>query len=456
MITLEEPVCLDNKKIKSNGQDWEILDISVLSKNDSKVTGKITVRNGKFERQESHTWTAQKQNDLWTVYGEGAILANGDRLRSANSYPFSLDQKVNEGMRDFIRTWVSENYNKIRRTREVFIPAVVTPEISTPKPVPQIAKAKTAPVTPHPTQTTPETKEPPKTGPKPHGLEFLEVLVSEIVPFKGQPREEFTESDLREMSESLGQEGQKELITVTPTSEVPGKRWELVNGERRYRGALASGTEKLWAVVRRYKSKADQFWDSFTMNWNRQGHTHLESSNAIARALSSGKTIEEVCKATGRSRVWVYQQLQIGNLHPSLKELLRVSVPKKQRIASGVARDLALVLDQEKQVEIWQEASKEKSRGLIALKVKELVGANMTGITRRRKKSGEKDDRVKKLVRIFHTAETDTFVVNAVTDTSEFEALKRALIAKGYDLATVAQKMRAIAESWQMFAQKIS
>lgn len=78
------------------------------------------------------------------------------------------------------------------------------------------------------------------------------LKLAEILPSPLNPRRfshaQLTEEELRPLGESLRSGGQWELITVRPHATEPGK-YELVNGERRWRAAQLAGVKHLEARV---------------------------------------------------------------------------------------------------------------------------------------------------------------------------------------------------------------
>ncbi len=410
------------------GTNWSVIEATVLSKTLTGWRGRVLIEENPpgQPRREEHPWNAIQKGKKWEITGDGATLSNGDRVTSPMSFPFSLNPKVNET----VRTLVSDLLDgKIVEASRVPTRLASSPIVMTSKPL-------TAVHTNGSNGNHNGTAEVP---------EVREILVSEIRAFEGQPRQEFTKDDLSEMRGSLVQEGQKQLIVVTPLTGVPGKLWELVDGERRYRGAVAAGKQSLLAIVKRYKDQGAQFWDSFTMNWGRRGHTPLESSRAVAKAIASGKTVGEIVVATGMSNCWVYQHMQLQHLDNGLQELLRLSVPKDERMRLGVAMRLSRVADRSEQIRIWEAAKKEKTAGLISLKVQELiadVSKDDTAKGRKRKPS----DSAEKILRIMLTSETDLAFFKKAKDVDIRALIQHA--QKNAGLKDLIKRMRAIADAW--------
>ena len=80
------------------------------------------------------------------------------------------------------------------------------------------------------------------------GLQLLAVRVDAIDPDPDQPRSTFNDDSLRELSESIRQDGVIQPIEVTQST--PG-RYLIVHGERRWRAAQLAGLKTVPAVVRR-------------------------------------------------------------------------------------------------------------------------------------------------------------------------------------------------------------
>ena len=80
------------------------------------------------------------------------------------------------------------------------------------------------------------------------GLQLLAVRLEAISPDPGQPRRTFPEDSLRELSDSIRQDG---IIQPIELTEVGVEQFMIVHGERRWRAAQMAGLETIPAVVRR-------------------------------------------------------------------------------------------------------------------------------------------------------------------------------------------------------------
>ena len=197
-------------------------------------------------------------------------------------------------------------------------------------------------------------KEPPRVK-----MVIEEINVGEIERYEDQPREEFGEA--REMAASLRQEGQLQVITVMPITNVPGKRWGLVNGEQRLNGAIEARMTTIWASIIPYQEEKDRFWKSVLHNFGHKVHTPFELAKAVVRLLRDGKTPKEISIGLNRTLTWVYQWGGLKDLDPTLFELMRESVPKCDRMRGGMAKLLVKQPDHARQRQIWELACQESS-----------------------------------------------------------------------------------------------
>ncbi len=202
----------------------------------------------------------------------------------------------------------------------------------------------------------------------------ITILVSEILEDLDQPRKEFDATDINNLGSSMKHGGQGQNVIVEPLVGTDGKKWLMVDGHRRLRGAREQGLPTLQAVVKIFKTVAEKRHFQFSVNCNRRGHTPLEESDFIASAKTYGKTIEEIAREMGRCRNYVYQRLELQKLAPQLREQMRKSVHKKQRMRLQVAMVLARIPDHEKQIEIWNQVKDEPKPLLLRLKVEKIVG----------------------------------------------------------------------------------
>ena len=145
------------------------------------------------------------------------------------------------------------------------------------------------------------------------------VVISSIFPNPLQPRREFSEAELAELTSSIGENGLLQPLLVRPAG--PG-RYELVAGERRLRSVQRLGWQEVPVVVRKVEDESLLVL-ALVENLQREELNPLEEAEGY-RTLTErfGLTQEEVSRAVGKDRSTVANLLRLLKLPPSLRRLL--------------------------------------------------------------------------------------------------------------------------------------
>ncbi len=185
-------------------------------------------------------------------------------------------------------------------------------------------------------------------------MKKLTARIEEIVPNPDQPRTYFDAEALLKLKESLRRR-QQQPITVIPFRDRkrPKVRWMINDGERRWRAAKAAGLKELWIVVDDVSHGAELHTASFAANWNRAGHTHAETAQAIARELAAGKSYEEIGGLVGKSDAWARLEHSLLKLDAELLAAMDPPTPKERRLPIKVAQALT-AYPLQKQKRLWE------------------------------------------------------------------------------------------------------
>ena len=160
------------------------------------------------------------------------------------------------------------------------------------------------------------------------GARLTKLNVDDVVPNRAQPRSEFDEEALEELTHSVREFGVFQPIVVRAIEPEPaeGARYELIMGERRLRASKRAGLETIPAIVR---STADEHMlrDALLENLHRAQLNPLEEASAYQQLLADfGITQEQLAERIGRSRPQVSNTIR----------LLRLPEPVQARVAAGV------------------------------------------------------------------------------------------------------------------------
>lgn len=188
----------------------------------------------------------------------------------------------------------------------------------------------------------------------------IKVNLIEVNPF--QPRFEFDEDALRELSESIKLQGLIQPITVR---QIGQNTYQLISGERRLRASKMAGIDDIPAYVR---TADDQQMLEMALIENIQ----RENLNAIEVALSFQRMIdecslkqEELGDRVSKNRSTITNYLRLLKLPPVIQAAIR-----DNQITMGHARALITVENSADQLFIFQEII---DKDLSVRKVEELV-----------------------------------------------------------------------------------
>jgi ParB family chromosome partitioning protein len=190
-------------------------------------------------------------------------------------------------------------------------------------------------------------------------ISHVDINSIETNPY--QPRTEFDQVALNELSESIKVQGLIQPITVRKHGAI----YQLISGERRLRASKLAGLTQIPAYIR---SADDQQMLEMALIENIQ----RENLNAIEVALSFQMMIDECSlkpeqlgERVGKNRTTVSNYLRLLKLPPVIQAAIRDG-----KISMGHARALISVEEQDKQLFIHQEIL---DKGLSVRKVEDLV-----------------------------------------------------------------------------------
>lgn len=159
-----------------------------------------------------------------------------------------------------------------------------------------------------------------------------EIMLSQIEPNRDQPRKDFAEEALIELSESIKKHGLLQPILVRPK---PMGGYEIVAGERRWRACRMAELRTVPVVIREMDER-EVMEAALIENLQREDLNPVEEALGYRSLMVSySLTQEQVAEAVGKSRPAVANTLRLLELTPEETEAL-----KKGKLSSGAARVL--------------------------------------------------------------------------------------------------------------------
>lgn len=166
--------------------------------------------------------------------------------------------------------------------------------------------------------------------------EVLQVPVEDLIPNRYQPRLDFDEKALDELSKSIKEHGVIQPLIVRQV----GDKYEIIAGERRYKASTMAGLERVPVVVENYDDKTSAEV-ALVENVQRKDLTAIEEAKSYKNLIDkNGLTQEEVAKKMGLSQSAVANKLRLLNLSDEVQDALH-----KNKISERHARALLQVDD---------------------------------------------------------------------------------------------------------------
>lgn len=163
-------------------------------------------------------------------------------------------------------------------------------------------------------------------------------------------------------------EGGPEVDQLLPTreeAEARLPRFEILDGERRWRAAQLAGLKVVPVALRQVK---DVLAVQLVANQQRENLTALEEAAAYRKRVEGGMKAEDLAKELGVSRGTVFGRLVLTRLHPPVRDALITG-----KISTTVAGLVATVPGLELQKELLKEVTDRWNGPMPFREVKELV-----------------------------------------------------------------------------------
>jgi len=150
-------------------------------------------------------------------------------------------------------------------------------------------------------------------------LRIEKLPIEYLQPGQYQPRQQFEEESLSELSESIKVQGVVQPIIVRL---VGTDKYEIIAGERRWRASKMAGLEKVPVVIRQADSQATLAM-ALIENIQREDLNPIETAIGLKRLLKEfDLTQQQVADAVGRSRAAVSNLLRLLKLPENIQAAL--------------------------------------------------------------------------------------------------------------------------------------
>src|SRR6056300_62916 len=163
------------------------------------------------------------------------------------------------------------------------------------------------------------------------------VPIEFLVPNRDQPRKNFSETSLDELSQSIKQKGILLPILVRPLSD---KEFQIIAGERRWRAAQKAGLNEVPVIIKNF-NEIEVLEIGLIENMQRENLSAIEEALGFEKLQKEyNYTQENLSKILSESRAYVANALRLLSLPHKVQQLVQSG-----DLSSGHARALIVLVD---------------------------------------------------------------------------------------------------------------
>ena len=145
------------------------------------------------------------------------------------------------------------------------------------------------------------------------------INISQIIPNPLQPRKNFKEDDLKELSSSIKNQGLIQPIIIKP---IEGNQFQIIAGERRWRACQLNGMHEVDCVIKNIDD-INVLEAALIENIQREDLNVIEEANAYKGLIDiKGINNENLAKLIGKSSSHVSNILRLLELDIKIQEMV--------------------------------------------------------------------------------------------------------------------------------------
>ena len=210
----------------------------------------------------------------------------------------------------------------------------------------------------------------------------LYIDINDIRPNSAQPRKNFDEVKLGELSSSIKANGVIQPLIVRESSSG----YELVAGERRWRAARLSGLRTVPCIVRNFDDKQNAIV-AIIENMQREDLDPIEEALGLKSMTEKyGFTQEQVSASLGRSRTYITNSIRLLKLPEEIQQYV-----SSGQMSAAHGRTIINIPDKARQKEIADKIIRNDLSVRATERLAEKVKDELRPERRKRKKTSDAD-----------------------------------------------------------------
>lgn len=171
----------------------------------------------------------------------------------------------------------------------------------------------------------------------------LYIDINDIKPNKDQPRKTFNEEKLKDLANSIKENGVIQPLIIRKAQNG----YELVAGERRWRAARIAEIKKVPCIIRDFDEKQNMIV-AIIENMQRENLDPIEEALGLNEMIKRFEfTQEQVSNALGKSRAYIANSLRLLKLPEKIQNMII-----EGHISAAHGRTIITIKDEKKQIEV--------------------------------------------------------------------------------------------------------
>lgn len=171
----------------------------------------------------------------------------------------------------------------------------------------------------------------------------LYIDINDIKPNKDQPRKTFNEEKLKDLANSIKENGVIQPLIIRKAQNG----YELVAGERRWRAARIAEIKKVPCIIRDFDEKQNMIV-AIIENMQRENLDPIEEALGLNEMIKRFEfTQEQVSNALGKSRAYIANSLRLLKLPEKIQNMII-----EGRISAAHGRTIITIKDEKKQIKV--------------------------------------------------------------------------------------------------------
>ncbi|MBO9597383.1 MAG: ParB/RepB/Spo0J family partition protein [Cohnella sp.] len=153
-------------------------------------------------------------------------------------------------------------------------------------------------------------------------MDIIEIATALIDEDTDQPRYQFDDEALQELMSSIGEIG---LLSPIKVREMPGGRYKIIYGNRRYKACKMLNKKTIPCIVSTATDEMEIYFEQIAENLTRQGFSPIEEAEAFHKLLTDPKfssSTKYISSKLGKPETYIKNKLELLKFSNAVRKLI--------------------------------------------------------------------------------------------------------------------------------------